>query len=119
MGHVTDSAGLTGVTVILCEAGAVGGVDQRGRARTRETDLPCRCTCSAGPCDCSGGRQRVGLAAADGVMRYLAERGVGQPTGAWPVPIVPAAILYDLDIGDAVAYPDADAGYAAASYCLR
>ena len=115
VGHTTDAEGLTGVTVILCEAGAVGGVDQRGGAPgTRETDLlrPMHLVRQVHAVVLAGG-SAFGLAAADGVMRYLAERGVGQPTGARPVPIVPAAILYDLDIGSAAAYPDADAGYAA------
>ena len=115
MGHTTDAEGLTGVTVILCEGGAVGGVDQRGGAPgTRETDLlrPMHLVRQVHAVVLAGG-SAFGLAAADGVMRYLAERGVGQPTGARPVPIVPAAILYDLDIGRADAYPDADAGYAA------
>ncbi len=115
VGYTTDTGGLTGVTVILCEGGAVGGVDQRGGAPgTRETDLlrPLHLVRHVHAVVLAGG-SAFGLAAADGVMRYLAERGVGQPTGTRPVPIVPAAILYDLDLGSAEAYPDAAAGYAA------
>jgi L-aminopeptidase/D-esterase-like protein len=115
VGHATDVTGLTGVTVILCEGGAVAGVDQRGGAPgTRETDLlrPMHLVRQVHAVVLAGG-SAFGLAAADGVMRYLAERGVGYHTAARSVPIVPAAILFDLDVGSADAYPDADAGYAA------
>jgi L-aminopeptidase/D-esterase-like protein len=62
---------------------------------------------------CLAGGSAFGLAAADGVMRRLSERGIGFATGIRPVPIVPAAILFDLGVGDPQAVPDADAGYAA------
>lgn len=116
VGHWTDVEARTGCTVVLApDAGAVGGCDVRGSATgTRETDL-FRHTALGLPVNaiCLAGGSAFGLAAADGVMRRLAERGVGYPTGVRPVPIVPAAILYDLGVGDGLAFPDADAGYAA------
>jgi len=116
VGHWTDAEARTGCTVVLApDAGAVGGCDVRGSATgTRETDL-FRHTALGVPVNaiCLAGGSAFGLAAADGVMRRLAERGVGYPTGVRPVPIVPAAILFDLGVGDGRAFPDADAGYAA------
>jgi L-aminopeptidase/D-esterase-like protein len=115
VGHVTEPQGLTGCTVILCDGGAVAGVDQRGGAPgTRETDLlrPMHLVQEAHAVVLAGG-SAFGLAAADGAMRYLAERGVGYRTGAGRVPIVPAAILYDLAVGRSDARPDAEMGYRA------
>jgi L-aminopeptidase/D-esterase-like protein len=116
VGHWTDAEARTGCTVVLApDEGAVGGCDVRGSATgTRETDL-FRHTALGVPINaiCLAGGSAFGLAAADGVMRRLAERGVGYPTGVRPVPIVPAAILYDLGVGDGFAFPDADAGHAA------
>jgi L-aminopeptidase/D-esterase-like protein len=115
VGHATDPAGLTGCTVVLCEAGAVGGVDQRGGAPgTRETDLlrPMHLVQKVHGVMLAGG-SAFGLAAADGVMCYLAERGVGVKAGPVRVPIAPAAILFDLAVGSADARPDAEMGYAA------
>jgi L-aminopeptidase/D-esterase-like protein len=113
-GHWTDPVGLTGCTVVLAEGGAIGGVDVRGAAPgTRETDLlgPGRLVERVHAVLLTGG-SAFGLAAADGVMAYLRERGVGFPAAAGPVPIVPAAVLYDLANGAPV-YPDAAAGRAA------
>jgi L-aminopeptidase/D-esterase-like protein len=62
---------------------------------------------------CLAGGSAFGLAAADGVVRRLAERGIGFPTAVRPVPIVPAAILFDLGVGDPAAFPGSDEGYAA------
>jgi L-aminopeptidase/D-esterase-like protein len=116
VGHWTDEAGATGCTVVLAsDEGAVAGVDVRGSAPgTRETDL-LRPTALVERINaiCLAGGSAFGLAAADGVMRRLAERGVGFATGVRPVPIVPAAILFDLGVGDPNAYPDAEAGHAA------
>jgi L-aminopeptidase/D-esterase-like protein len=115
VGHATDLEGLTGCTVVLCEKGAVGGVDQRGGAPgTRETDLlrPLHMVQEVHAVLLAGG-SAYGLAAADGVMRYLEEKGVGFDARVAKVPIVPAAILFDLDIGDPQARPDAGFGYAA------
>ena len=118
VGHATDLEGLTGCTVVLCEAGAVGGVDQRGGAPgTRETDLlrPLHLVEKVHAVFLAGG-SAFGLAAGDGVMRYLAEKGVGFDAGVARVPIVPGAILFDLDLGDPEARPNAEMGYAA---CLK
>ena len=115
VGHATDPVGLTGCTVVLCEKGAVGGVDQRGGAPgTRETDLlrPLHLVQRAHAVLLAGG-SAFGLAAAEGVMRYLEERGMGFDARVAKVPIVPAAILFDLDLGDPQARPDAAMGYAA------
>jgi len=115
VGHATDSIGLTGCTVVLCEKGAVGGVDQRGGAPgTRETDLlrPMHLVQQVHGIVLAGG-SAYGLTAADGVMRYLEERQVGFDARVARVPIVPAAILFDLELGDPGARPDAAMGYAA------
>ena len=115
VGHASDLEGLTGCTVVLCNKGAVGGVDQRGGAPgTRETDLlrPMHMVQQVHAVLLAGG-SAFGLAAADGVMRYLEERGVGFDARVARVPIVPAAILFDLGLGDPQARPDAAMGYAA------
>jgi L-aminopeptidase/D-esterase-like protein len=118
VGHFTDPRRPTGCTVILCEQGAVAGVDVRGSAPgTRETDLlkPTNTVDKVHAIVLSGG-SAFGLDTATGVMRYLEERNIGFETAAGKVPIVPAAILYDLAIGDARIRPDAEAGYKA---CLN
>src|SRR5215210_3174626 len=114
-GHATDEVGLTGCTVILCEAGAVGGVDVRGAAPgTRETDLlrP-ECTVEEVHAVLLCGGSAFGLDAAAGVMRFLEGRGSGYKVGTGVVPIVPAAVIFDLGTGDARARPDATMGLAA------
>ncbi len=115
VGHATDLVGLTGCTVVLCEKGAVGGVDQRGGAPgTRETDLlrPLHLVQKVHAVLLAGG-SAFGLAAADGVMHYLEERGVGFDARVTKVPIVPAAVLFDLDLGNSRIRPNATMGYAA------
>lgn len=115
VGHFTDSRRPTGCTVILTEAGATGGVDVRGGAPgTRETDLlnPTNRVEKVHAVVLSGG-SAFGLDTATGVMRYLEARGIGFDVGVARVPIVPAAVLFDLGVGDARIRPDADAGYAA------
>ena len=115
VGHASDMVALTGCTVILCEEGAVGGVDQRGGAPgTRETDplRPMHLVQKVHAIVLSGG-SAFGLDAASGVVRYLEERGVGFDVRVAKVPIVPAAILFDLGIGRADVRPDAAMGYAA------
>ncbi len=117
VGHATDLDNITGCTVVLCPEGTVGGVDQRGGAPgTRETDLlsPMHLVNQVNAVVLSGG-SAFGLSTADGVMRYLAEQGIGWPTRVGPVPIVPAAILFDLTIGNP-AKPDSAMGYQA---CLN
>ncbi len=114
-GHYTDSTSLTGCTVVLLKGGAVAGVDVRGSAPgTRETDLlrPGNTVQQAHALLLCGG-SAFGLAAADGVMRWLEEHGEGFDTGYARVPIVPAAVLYDLSVGSAAVRPDAASGYAA------
>jgi len=116
VGHFTDSRRPTGCTVILCEEGAVGGVDVRGAAPgTRETDLlnPINTVREVHAVVLSGG-SAFGLDTASGVVRYLEERGVGFDVRVARVPIVPAAILFDLGVGDPKIRPDAEAGYKAA-----
>ena len=115
VGHFTDSRRPTGCTVILYERGAVAGVDVRGSAPgTRETDLlrPTNLVDKVHAIVLSGG-SAFGLETATGVMRYLEEHDAGFATVAGKVPIVPAAILYDLAVGDGKIRPDADAGYRA------
>jgi L-aminopeptidase/D-esterase-like protein len=114
-GHAQDHEALTGVTAVLVPAGAVVGVAVEGSAPgTRETDLcrPGNLVDQAHAVLLCGG-SAYGLAAADGAMRYLEERGVGFRTGDAVVPIVPAAVLYDLGIGSAAVRPTAAMGYAA------
>ncbi len=116
VGHATDADAITGCTVILCPPNTVGGVDVRGGAPgSRETDLlnPLRSVQTVNAIMLSGG-SAFGLAAADGAMRYLEEQEVGFLTGTGHrVPIVPAAILFDLAIGRGDIRPDAAMGYAA------
>ena len=116
VGHHTLSARPTGCTVVLVEAGAVAGVDVRGSAPgTRETDLlnPTNLVQQVHAIVLSGG-SAFGLSAADGAVRYLEEKHVGFSTAAGVVPIVPAAILFDLQVGDGSVRPGPDCGYAAA-----
>lgn len=118
VGHFTHPQRPTGCTVILAEEGAVAGVDVRGSAPgTRETDLlnPVHTVQKVHAVVLAGG-SAFGLDAASGVMRYLEERGIGFETRVAKVPIVPAAILFDLAVGDPRLRPDREAGYQA---CLR
>lgn len=115
VGHFTDRRRPTGCTVILAEEGAVAGVDVRGAAPgTRETDLlnPINSVQQVHAIMLSGG-SAFGLDTATGAMRYLEERGIGFNVGPARVPIVPAAILFDLGVGDSKIRPDAEAGYKA------
>ncbi len=115
VGHHTVSARPTGCTVVLCEAGAIGGVDVRGSAPgTRETDLlnPVNTVQKVHAVVLSGG-SAFGLDAATGVVRFLEEHGIGFDAKVARVPIVPAAVLFDLQIGDARIRPDREAGYQA------
>jgi L-aminopeptidase/D-esterase-like protein len=118
VGHAQDEQALTGCTVVLCEGGAIGGVDQRGGAPgTRETDAmhPMHLVNEVHAVVLAGG-SAFGLDAATGVVRYLEERGVGFDVRVARVPIVPAAILFDLGIGKSDVRPDAEMGYQA---CLN
>ena len=115
VGHQTNIEAATGCTVVLCENGAVGGVDVRGSAPgTRETDLlrPTALVNEVHGVLLSGG-SAFGLAAATGVVRYLENIGVGLQFGGATIPIVPAAILFDLGLVQADIRPTADDGKAA------
>jgi L-aminopeptidase/D-esterase-like protein len=116
VGHAHDMSARTGCTVVLCEtAGAVAGVDVRGAAPgTRETDLldPGNLVERVHAIVLTGGSV-FGLDSACGVVRYLEERGAGYDTGVARVPIVPAAVIFDLSVGDARARPDSQMGYEA------
>jgi len=115
VGHFTDTRRPTGCTVVMARAGAVAGVDVRGAAPgTRETDLlsPVNLVDTVHAIMLAGG-SAWGLDAAGGAMRWLEERGVGFDVRVGRLPIVPAAVLFDLLVGDATIRPDAAAGYAA------
>jgi L-aminopeptidase/D-esterase-like protein len=117
VGQAQDDEALTGCTVVLCRKGAVAGVDVRGGAPgTRETDLlnPVNLVEKVHAVVLAGG-SAFGLDAASGVMRYLDENGIGFDTGAGKVPIVPAAILFDLNLGRGDVRPDAEMGCRAAA----
>ncbi len=116
IGHATDEAHHTGCTVFLCPPGTVGSGDVRGPAPgSRESALlsPEKPVSVVNAVVLSGG-SAFGLATADGVMRYLADQGIGHPTPVRPIPIVPAAIVYDLFMGGGRRLPDSAMGYAAA-----
>ena len=115
VGHFTDIRRPTGCTVVMARAGAVGGVDVRGAAPgTRETDLldPCNLVEKIHAIVLAGG-SAWGLDAASGAVRWLEEQGVGLDIGVGRLPLVPAAVLFDLMVGDMRVRPDAAAGYAA------
>src|SRR6202049_2367863 len=112
VGHFTESTRPTGCTVLLFEKGATAGVDVRGSAPgTRETDLlnPINTVQQVQAILLSGG-SAYGLDAASGVVRYLEEHGLGFRVGEVVVPIVPAAVLYDLGVGDTKIRPTAESG---------
>ncbi len=118
VGHAQDLEAITGCTVILCPEGAIGGVDQRGGAPgTREVDAlhPLHLVTKVHAVVLAGG-SAFGLDSASGVVRFLEEKGVGFNVQVARVPIVPAAILFDLGIGRADIRPDAEMGYRA---CLN
>jgi L-aminopeptidase/D-esterase-like protein len=115
VGHFTDPRRPTGCTVVIARNGAVGGVDVRGAAPgTRETDLlaPTNLVERIHAIVLAGG-SAWGLEAATGAVRWLEEQGVGMPVGPARLPIVPAAVLFDLLVGDSAIRPDAQAGYRA------
>jgi L-aminopeptidase/D-esterase-like protein len=115
IGHATDAERRTGCTVVLPPAGTIAAVDVRGGAPgTRETGVftPGNLISEIHGLLLTGG-SAFGLAAADGVAAWLAERGVGYAIGPARVPIVAAAVLFDLAVGDPRAYPDAPMGRAA------
>ena len=118
VGHATHSIARTGCTIVLCPEGATAGVDVRGAAPgTRETDAlrSGRLVQKAHAVLLTGG-SAFGLDAAGGVVQYLEEQNVGFPAGPVRVPIVPAAVIFDLGVGDAKVRPDREMGYRA---CLN
>jgi len=118
VGHSQDLKAGTGCTVIICEKGAVGGIDVRGGAPgTRETDLlnPINLVDKIHAIYLGGG-SAFGLDGASGVMKYLEEKDIGFDVGLTKVPIVPGAVLFDLAVGDYRVRPDAKMGYEA---CLN
>lgn len=115
VGHAADYEGQTGCTVVLSEEGFVGSCEVRGGAPgTRETALlqPTAMMNQVHGILLTGG-SAFGLEAAGGVMKFLAEKGVGYDTGIKKVPIVPAGVIFDLVTGQASAYPDAEMAYQA------
>ncbi|MDR0275232.1 MAG: P1 family peptidase [Burkholderiaceae bacterium] len=124
VGHHTLAARPTGCTAVIARLGAIGGVDVRGAAPgTRETDLlaPANLVERVHAVLLAGG-SAWGLDAAGGVMRWLEEQGIGLPVGQAPgqrVPIVPAAVLFDLHLGDARIRPGSQDGHAACQAASR
>ncbi len=118
VGHAQDTEALTGCTVVIYPNGAVGGVDQRGGAPgTRETDLlrPMHLVEKVHAILLTGG-SAFGLDAASGVMKYLEEKNIGFNTGIAKIPIVPAAVIFDLGLGNSKVRPALEMGYQA---CLN
>ncbi|HWS30840.1 MAG TPA: P1 family peptidase [Clostridia bacterium] len=115
VGHYTDKAALTGCTAVLCEGGAVAGVDVRGCAPgTRETDLLKGYNLVErihAVMLCGG--SAYGLDAASGAMQFLEKKGIGVSMPGGVVPIVPAAVIFDLSVGDFSVRPGKQEGYAA------
>jgi L-aminopeptidase/D-esterase-like protein len=117
VGHVSDFQAITGCTAILCPQGAVGGVDIRGSASgTEETPVldPGHVTNEIHGILLAGG-SAFGLEAASGVRRYLEQQGIGFDTGSGKVPLVPAAILFDLSMAKRGVRPTVAMGEAAAA----
>ena len=115
IGHYTDTRRPTGCSVVLCPEGAIAGVDVRGAAPgTRETDLlhPSHLVQQVHGITLAGG-SAWGLEAATGTVRWLEEQGAGLDIGVGKLPLVPAAVLFDMTMGDMHIRPDSAAGYAA------
>jgi L-aminopeptidase/D-esterase-like protein len=115
IGHATDEENKTGCTVFLCPEGTIGGIDVRGPAPgSRETEIlsPYKPVNTINAVLFSGGAA-FGLAAADGVVRYLAERNIGHQTFVRPVPIVAASVVNDMLMGGGKNPPSPDLGYSA------
>ena len=117
VGHATDPEGLTGCTAVLFEEPAVVGVDVRGSSPgTRETDrLSPTGTMRRTHALLLTGGSAFGLAAAEGVVSYLEENGIGLDVGVARIPLVSAAVLFDLVVGSPDARPDSAMGYEAAA----
>ncbi len=115
VGHANDEKTARGATVVLCETAVTAGVDVRGGSPgTRETD--CLDPVNMVPAPHAiylGGGSAFGLAGAGGVMRYLRDNDIGFRAYTAIVPIVPGAVIFDLTIGDPLAYPGEEMGYEA------
>lgn len=121
IGHFTDSRRPTGCTVVIARNGAIAGVDVRGAAPgTRETDLlgPTNLVDNVHAIVLAGG-SAWGLEAATGVVRWLEQQGIGMQVGPACLPLVPAAVLFDLLVGDSSVRPDAEAGFRACQAATR
>ncbi|HVN25317.1 MAG TPA: P1 family peptidase [Syntrophorhabdales bacterium] len=118
VGHASDYKGCTGCTVVLCEKGAVGGIDIRGGASgTRQVDaLAINHVVEEVHAILLCGGSSFGLDAASGVMQFLEEKGIGFDVGVARVPIVPTAVIFDLGFGEYKARPTRESGYEA---CLN
>ncbi len=118
VGHISDPVGCTGCTVILCEGGAVCGIDVRGSASgTRQVDaLNISHIVEQVHAILLSGGSSFGLDAATGVVRYLEEKGVGFDVGIAKIPIVPTAVIFDLFMGSPKKRPTPEMGYQA---CLN
>lgn len=116
VGHSTNLSAMTGCSVIIFEEGATGGIDVRGSAPgTRETDIfDEKKTVDKIHAVVLSGGSAFGLDSASGVMKYLEESNIGFDVGVTKVPIVPAAVIFDLEVGDYKIRPDKEMGYAAA-----
>lgn len=117
VGHAQDDVGKTGCTVILPQDGAIGGIDIRGSApgtREIETLKPVRLVPQINAILFTGG-SAFGLDASGGVQQFLEEKNIGYDVGVTKVPIVPSAVIFDLQEGDAKVRPDKKMGYLAAS----
>ena len=115
VGHWTEPSRRTGCTVVIAPAGARGGVEVRGGGTaTREVEALAPLANAEGPTAVllTGG-SAFGLGAADGVVSWLEERGLGRPVGTGVVPLVPAAVIFDLAQGEPGVRPGPDEGYAA------
>lgn len=116
VGHAENKEAMTGCTVVICEEGVTGGIDVRGSAPgTRETDLfdEKKTVDRVHGIVLSGG-SAFGLDAAGGVMKFLEKENIGFDTGICKVPIVSAAVIFDLGLGDYKVRPDFEMGYKAA-----
>jgi L-aminopeptidase/D-esterase-like protein len=115
VGHWSDAEARTGCTVVIPPPGSRGGVDVRGGGTgTRELESLSPLANAEGPnAVLLTGGSAFGLGAADGVVRWLEERGIGRPTPAGVVPLVPTAVVYDLAEGEPGRRPGPDDAYAA------
>jgi L-aminopeptidase/D-esterase-like protein len=121
VGHYTDRNAKTGCTVILCPPRTIASCDVRGSAPgSRELALlaPDKQVHEVHAIFLTGG-SAFGLGAANGVMQYLVERNIGYQTPWALVPIVPSAVIFDLNVGDSRVFPTAENAYLACKYASK